>query len=59
MSVHTEYDEHRDYLRDDLQACLDYAEKYLLDETIWGYDDMKYRYADDVIKAIKYAIYEV
>ena len=54
MSVHTDYDSKRDYLRDELNDCLRLA-KELLDDTVWGYDDMRDDYAIDVYRAVKKA----
>ncbi|MDD4000582.1 MAG: hypothetical protein PHX62_06795 [Bacilli bacterium] len=54
MSVRTTYDEKRDELRDQLAECLKLA-KELLDEDIWGYDEMRSDYAIDVYKAVKTA----
>lgn len=52
MSVFTSYDIIRDNLRDKLTECLDIA-KNLLDESVWGYEEMRKDYAIDVYKAIK------
>ena len=54
MSVITTYDEKRDQLRDELSDCLRMA-KELLDEDIWGYDEMKDDYAMNVYMAVKKA----
>jgi|GEM_PF-6841032 len=54
MSVITTYDEKRDRLRDELTDCLKLA-KELLDEDIWGYDEMKDDYAMNVYTAVKKA----
>lgn len=54
MGVYTDYDVRRDYLRNELNYCLELA-KELLDETIWGFDEMREDYAIDVIQAIKKA----
>lgn len=52
MSVHTIYDEKRDRLRDALTECVDMARE-LLDEGIWGYDEMREDYALDLYVAVK------
>lgn len=54
MSVHTDYDSKRDYLRDKLNDCLRLA-KELLDDTVWGYDDMRDDYEIEVYQAVKKA----
>lgn len=54
MSVITTYDDKRDQLRDVLSDCLRLAKK-LLDEDIWGYDEMKDDYAMNVYTAVKKA----
>ena len=56
MSVHTEYDEKRDWLRSELEDCLEYAKDKLFDKNIWGYDDMRSDYAAEVLDAIQKAI---
>lgn len=58
MAVYTTYDEKRDYLRRELNDCLELARE-LLDETIWGYDEMKADYAIEVYQAVKRARDEV
>lgn len=54
MGVYTTYDEKREYLRSELSECLRLA-KELLDEDIWGYDEMKDDYAIEVYRAVKLA----
>lgn len=54
MGVVTSYDERRDGLRKALTDCLDMA-KDLLDENVWGYEDMRCDYALDVYVAVKKA----
>ncbi|MGG4105098.1 hypothetical protein AAXB25_14375 [Paenibacillus lautus] len=54
MGVVTSYDKRRDRLRDALTECLDMA-KDLLDEKVWGYEDMRDDYALDVYVAVKKA----
>lgn len=54
MSVHTTYDDMRDNLRDKLSECLKMA-KEMLDEDIWGYNEMRTDYATDVYVAVKKA----
>lgn len=54
MSVYTTYDEKRDELKEELTNCLELARK-LLDENIWGYDDMSEDYAIEVYQAVKKA----
>lgn len=54
MGVTTAYDEYRNELRDDLNDCLKKAKK-LMDEDIWGYDEMRSGYDVDVYQAIKKA----
>lgn len=58
MSIHTSYDEIRDDLRNKLTECLEIA-RNLLDETIWGYEEMKKDYATDVYVAVKKARDEI
>ncbi|WP_186786220.1 hypothetical protein [Paenibacillus agilis] len=58
MGVATSYDEKRNELRLALADCLDMA-KGLLDENIWGYEDMREDYALDVYVAVKKARDEV
>ena len=54
MSVITTYDEKRDELREALKYCVKLA-KALLDEDLWGYDEMREDYALDVYTAVKKA----
>jgi len=54
LSVYTTYDEKRDELKEELTNCLELARK-LLDENIWGYDDMSEDYAIEVYQAVKKA----
>ncbi|GAV11352.1 hypothetical protein [Paenibacillus sp. NAIST15-1] len=54
MSVRTTYDEKRDILKKTLQECLEQARE-LLDEDIWGYEEMREGYALDVYVAVKKA----
>jgi len=54
MGVCTTYDEKRDQLREELTKCLKLA-KELLDEDIWGYENMRDDYAIDVYTAVKKA----
>jgi len=54
MSVRTTYDEKRDELKDLLRECLTLARE-LLDENIWGYEEMKEDYATDLYVAVKKA----
>jgi hypothetical protein len=54
MSVHTTYDEKRDNLRNELNECVKLA-KELLNEDIWGYDEMRADYAIDIYQAVKKA----
>ena len=58
MGVYTIYDEKRDELRSQLNDCLELARE-MLDESIWGYDEMKDGYALEVYMAIKKARDEV
>ena len=46
----------RDWLRNELEDCLEYAKDKLLDKNIWGYDDLRSDYAADVLNAIQKAI---
>ncbi|MGL4573083.1 MAG: hypothetical protein ACRCVJ_18730 [Clostridium sp.] len=52
MSITTKYDDMRMDLKDDLNNCLDKARE-MLDNNIWGYEDMKEGYALDIYIAIK------
>jgi len=54
MSVRTTYDEKRDELKDLLMECLTLARE-MLDENIWGYEEMKSDYATDLYVAVKKA----
>ncbi|MCY9738178.1 hypothetical protein M5X17_31285 [Paenibacillus alvei] len=54
MGVYTTYDEKRDELKAKLNECVRLARE-LLDEDIWGYDEMKDDYAIDVYAAVKKA----
>lgn len=54
MSVHTTYDSMRDNLRNKLNECLQLS-KEMLDEDIWGYDEMKNDYAIELYVSIKKA----
>lgn len=61
MGVRTTYDEKRDLLKKSLQECLEQARE-LLDENIWGYDEMREGYDEmregyalDVYVAVKKA----
>jgi hypothetical protein len=54
MSVVTTYDEMRYELKDQLSKCLKLV-KELLDEDIWGYQEMKEDYATNLYIAIKKA----
>jgi hypothetical protein len=54
MGVYTDYDQRRDNLREELNECLKLA-KELLDEDIWGYNEMRTDYAIDVYQAVKKA----
>lgn len=47
MSVNTTYDEMRDKLRDKVKECVEIA-RDLLDESIWGYEDMREDYAIEI-----------
>ena len=54
MGVYTTYDEKRDELRRKLNECLSMA-RNLLNEDIWGHEDMREDYAIDVYQAVKKA----
>lgn len=54
MSIITTYDEKRDELREALKDCVKMARE-LLDEDLWGYDQMKEDYAFYVYTAVKKA----
>lgn len=54
MAVVTTYDERRQELRNALTDCLDKA-KDMLDEKVWGYEEMREDYALDVYVAVKKA----
>ncbi|WP_180232329.1 hypothetical protein [Priestia megaterium] len=54
MGVYTTYDEKRDQLRQNLKECLEQARE-LLNEDIWGYDEMRNGYALDLYQTIKNA----
>jgi len=54
MSVVTTYDEKRDELRFQLSKCLTLARE-MLDENIWGFEEMKSDYATDLYVAVKKA----
>lgn len=54
MGVHTDYDEMRYRLRDNLSECLELAREMLRENT-WGYDEMREDYAFDVYQAVKKA----
>ena len=54
MSVRTTYDEKRDELKDLLMECLTLARE-MLDENIWGFEEMKSDYATDLYVAVKKA----
>lgn len=54
MGVITTYDEYRNDLRDELTECLRKA-KRLMDEDIWGYEEMRSGYDVDVYQAVKKA----
>lgn len=54
MGVYTTYDERRDDLREKLNECLRMA-KGLLDEDIWGYDEMNEDYSIELYQAVKRA----
>lgn len=54
MGVYTTYDEKRDNLREKLDECVRMARE-LLDEDMWGYEEMIEDYALDLYQAIKKA----
>ncbi|MOA40481.1 hypothetical protein D3C78_1623590 [compost metagenome] len=54
MAVRTTYDEKRDRLRESLKDCLEQA-RDLLDESVWGYEDMRKGYAFELYIAVKNA----
>ena len=54
MSVITTYDEMRDRLKDKLTECLSLARE-MLNENIWGYDEMKENYSEEIYFAVKKA----
>lgn len=51
MNVCTTYDEKRKQLKDSIIQCIELGME-LQDETIWGYDDMKEDYVDDIMDII-------
>ena len=55
MSVYTTYDFKRDELRDKLNECLRQAKELLMGEDIWGYEDMKEGYAEELYLLVKKA----
>jgi hypothetical protein len=52
VSVHTEYDEKRDFLRDMVNDCIEYARQNLLDTSVWGYNEMRSGYELEVYKKL-------
>lgn len=52
MGVYTEYDMVRDRLRESISDCLVEA-KELLDEDIWGYNEMVNDYGLNIYAALK------
>jgi len=54
VGVYTTYDEKRDELKRELTECLELARE-LLNENIWGYEEMKSGYAMDLYVAVKNA----
>lgn len=59
MSVTTRYDEHRNHLRELLKEAECYARVYILDPTIWGYEDMAPGYALKTYMAVSEAYEKV
>lgn len=52
MSIQTTYDNMRDELRNKLVECLELSRE-MLNENIWGYDELSKDYALNIYSAIK------